>query len=97
MNWITELEECIRDYPVTLDKACKLSAAASHWPTCACGQLCKNLPREVDGAPLDARLRRLGFLFMDAVESEIWKDALDVFHQIEARTAELLKQQEEKI
>ena len=48
-----------------LKNACELS---SHWTTCACGQLCKSLPRNGRNAPVDPILANLGEVFMNNIE-----------------------------
>lgn len=45
-----------------------LYSMAGSWPTCACGQLCKDLPRSLGTkAPLDTKLNALGTLFSTAL------------------------------
>lgn len=90
-NWIEELEACIKLEP-SYEKYRKLSQKASSWPTCACGQLCKELPRYDDNCPKDRALRTLGIKFYDFIESGNWTEALETFHKIEKRTTELLCQ-----
>jgi hypothetical protein len=89
-DWITELEKSIKQEP---DRATyrQLCDRARTWPTCACGQLCKALPRREDGKPVDFDLQNLGIRFCMAIGSTNYEWALDIFGQIEARTAELMR------
>ena len=69
------------------------AALAGGWPTCACGQLCKLLPRfGVAGAPKDQLTRAIGIYFMEAVKRRDIRQARIQFDLIESRTAELLKE-----
>jgi hypothetical protein len=61
------------------------------WPTCACGQLCRDLPRTSVGMPSDIKLQQMGGIFCSEISVRDWKKALRVFYQIEARTEELLQ------
>lgn len=92
MNWIIELKKAIEKEP-TMTQMKRLLAQAGRWPTCACGELCKRLPRDKDKCPKDNRLRTLGQDFCLAVMCRGWPAALVTFREIEARTAELLAEQ----
>jgi len=105
MNWFEELENVKVD---DFDKLSKLVDLAKQWPTCACGELCKDLPKYCGGdsslekvAPADKRLRDLGSTFFNHVagmqkarHNDTFErrraSAIEIFHKIEARTAELL-------
>lgn len=63
---------------------------ASNWPTCACGQLCKHIPRGVNSSPLDFKLEYLGREFYQYIEAKNYKRALNIMHDIEARVREIL-------
>ena len=45
----------------------ELLNGAAGWPTCACGQLCKALPKRAGGAPADMELYHYGCNFVTAV------------------------------
>lgn len=69
---------------------------AQGWPTCACGQLCAELPRNDEGCPLDSILRDLGLLFNEQIRSRTWCWAFETLERIECRTNILLQEQEAK-
>lgn len=66
---------------------------AASWVTCACGQLCKDLPRGIDSAPEDVHLETLGMDFMSFIRHEKINEAKETLDRIEQRAVELLKQQ----
>lgn len=92
-NWLTMLKWCA-DNPERISRELRmeLGIAAGDWPTCACGELCRKLPRHVTGSPRDAALYVFGVEFSLDVRGSYWTNAIRVFHQIEERTAHLLKQ-----
>jgi hypothetical protein len=94
-DWIKVLKRAKRRRP-TVDELEDMIGLAYSWPTCACGQLCKALPRDEDGIPDDDSLIRLGLWFADSVVAEDWKHALEIFLEIEARTIELLAEMNTK-
>ena len=61
------------------------------WARCACGQVCYDLPRRYDGAPVDLRARHLGYGFNSNIHLENWDAAKITLDKIEARTAFLLQ------
>lgn len=74
---------------------------ASDWPTCACGQLCRALPRSIAGEPYDDQFHRLGMDFLSEIinmklmdsecdKESCRKNAIAIFKRIEERTIELL-------
>lgn len=63
---------------------------AADWPTCACGKLDKDIPRAEWGAPIDQELESLGCDFADAVDSDNFKNAMDVLENIQRRAGEVL-------
>ena len=90
-NWYTELDKAIKQEPseaTYLD----LKRRAYEWVTCACGQLCKALPRNCSGEPYDLKLTLSGIYFTKCIISKKWHKSLKVLNQIEARTAELLQE-----
>ena len=91
-NWLAFLEQaCAPDAErVVPSERYRVGCLARSWPTCACGQLCKSLPRDAHGAPHDRELLRLGTKFHVLIYNRDWKSALELFHQIEERTAHLL-------
>lgn len=92
-NWLTMLEALASGKrTLSLDEFIDLKCRARHWPTCACGVLCRALPRNSLGQPDDRILYRLGITFARSVLDAQWKPALRCFHKIEARTTLLLNQ-----
>jgi hypothetical protein len=80
---------------------------AADWVTCAVGTQCAAIPRSAGGRPLDDELRALGGLFYDLINKLqqknlgggpfgwVQRDALNILHRIEQRSAHLLRQTEE--
>lgn len=93
-NWLTRLEELNEKgngYRPSDQE--DLTTMAQGWPTCACGQLCKLLPKRGDTAvPEDNKLYNLGCRFYNLVCRCDWSSALDIFRQIEARSFKLLQE-----
>lgn len=89
-NWLTFLKSAVKKEPGEKEwrRAIRL---AGNWPTCACGQLCKALPREHGGYPVNYGLYQLGIDFSFKIDKRQWPSALSIFLKIEARTAKLLK------
>jgi hypothetical protein len=88
-----DIELVSEDY---LDEAKSL---ADNWVTCACGQLCKVLPRGGGNYPTDEELYDLGMDFArkinnleDTRQNEDRLKALEILNKIEARTTLLLEQ-----
>lgn len=89
----------------------KASRLAYGWVTCACGHLCRALPRDDDSMPLDSELQKYGSDFSsvislleeayptgDAKRLNYLRDrALGTLHEIEARTTLLLARLREEI
>ena len=92
-DWIDTLQQLKTNPVITTSQYEILIRKAGNWPTCACGQLCKALPKEVFGEPEDQKLQTLGMKFYGQVERQEWCLALETFYKIECRSAELLKQQ----
>ncbi len=69
-NWFLFLEKHPKD--INLKEMEQAEKLASKWVTCACGQLCKALPRGTSNSfnePKDPELSRLGYKFYNAIES----------------------------
>lgn len=93
-DWLAILDWLIATNPkLTEDQFELLLNAAERWPTCACGQLCKSLPRGVLGAPLDDIACSLGISFLQEIHNRRWQAARDTFLLIEERTKSLLVNQ----
>lgn len=74
-----------------------LSEWSAGWPTCACGNQCAILERDMNGQPLDMELRNSGLNFYAAIEEGNYKDALLILDRIEARAAVLVKEELAKL
>ncbi|QMV49831.1 MAG: hypothetical protein [Cryophage ML09] len=90
-NWFTELDNAIKAEP-TDDKFFDLERRASSWVTCACGELCKALPKGRNGQPENSYLYASGAEFTDAVHNKDWFYATIILERIEKKTIELLKE-----
>ena len=88
-NWYTELENAIKEEP-TEEKHLELLRLSDKWVTCACGQLCKNLPRNGNGQPRDEELFNYGIMFSYSISERYWFSALAILNLIEKRTIYLL-------
>ena len=68
---------------------------SGNWVTCACGQLCKDLPRESDkdNEPKDMDLTTLGVYFHGNILNKDWLNAKITLNDIEKRTQFLLNTQ----
>jgi hypothetical protein len=68
-NWFLFFEQPVED--ISYDALVKAENLASNWVTCACGQLCKALPRGTSNnpdEPKDPKLSELGYKFYDEIE-----------------------------
>lgn len=65
---------------------------AGNWVTCACGNQCDIIPRDVDGVPEDEKLDSLGMRFLEEVLDMEWTEAKKTLRQIELRSAQLIKE-----
>ncbi len=88
-NWLTFLKAAIKKEPSEAQWK-MVWEKSKQWPTCACGQLCREVPRNVLGSPEDRTLHELGLNFGEDVYWRNWPVALETFNKIEKRTAELL-------
>lgn len=91
-NWYTELDKAINEEP-TEEKYLYLFKRSGDWVTCACGELCKALPKDRNGQPEDLQLYKMGVDFTNCILAKHWHQALGTLNQIEARTAKLLNEQ----
>lgn len=91
-NWLTVLQELIDGRQLNPGEHFDLATRAMSWPKCACGQLCKLLPKRPDGRPDDKFLEDWGVAFYGAIVQREWSNALNIFNLIEERTALLLKE-----
>lgn len=90
-NWLTMLRALVAGkLQANTDLHRNLKRLAADWPTCACGQLCKNLPKTEGSIPEDWQLRVWGGDFAAYVSIGQWRDALKCFEKIEARASSLL-------
>lgn len=94
VNWLTLLKDIVDgNINLTPSQQETLTNQAIGWPTCACGQLCQNLPKRstISGAPQDAVLYSLGLTFAEEIGRQQYARALDTFQKIERRSAYLLR------
>jgi hypothetical protein len=94
-DWLVTLTELKEGKEFNTDQYIELCHLAQSWPTCACGQLCRLLPRRADGCPQDTTLRDLGCRFYELVKNRKWCVALEIFKHIECRSTQLLREQRE--
>lgn len=104
-NWLSWLNH-VR-YNASLKSLDEKRELAGDWPTCACGNMCDVIPRRNDGTPLDDTLDTLGYHFFKKIDAMHThkkhnsgkylfntrrKEAISIFHQIEQRSCEILKE-----
>ena len=92
-NWYTELDKAIKSEP-SRETYIELNRRAFDWVMGACAQLCKALPRDLNGRPEDRQLFFWDSAFADCILAKHWYQALDILNKIEARTSQLLKEQQ---
>lgn len=104
-NWLTFLRKAVR-HPrsITEEEWADARRRSGNWPTCACGEQCKALPRETGWkdafgndtlgpeSPKDKILGLLGMDFYHAVGMQRPNHALLIFQQIELRSIQLLRE-----
>jgi hypothetical protein len=86
-NWNKALDNPPESGSITHENMCKM---AESWVTCACGNICTELPRLSNGAPQDDILRGLGGMFTSAVKLCNWDCARTLLDEIESRASEVL-------
>jgi hypothetical protein len=96
-DWFAFLNQDIES--VSEDYFDEAKSLADNWVTCACGQLCKVLPRGNRNSPADDKLYDLGMDFArdinnlkDTRQNKDRLKALETLNKIEARTTLLLEQ-----
>lgn len=60
------------------------------WVTCACGNQCAAIPRDLDGEPKDKELAKAGARFHSLICSQSWEEARNTLRAIERRSKQLL-------
>lgn len=95
-DWFAFLKQDMES--ISEDSFDEANALADNWVTCACGQLCKVLPRGSGNCPTDEKLYELGMDFAHAIDDlrhtgldEDRLKALEILNKIEARTTLLLE------
>ena len=105
-QWIYDWPQIIRDLEAnayTESGKRDVLKASESWVTCACGNLCKDIPRGGGGVPLDDDLSNEGIDFSNNIrklcrsatahEREIYAvSARCCLFRIELRAAEILKE-----
>lgn len=96
-DWFAFLDQDIE--LISRDHLEEANALADNWVTCACGQLCKALPRTAGNAPEDKELDDLGMQFAHAMSevletqsNTVRDEAVEILKAIEARTTLLLQE-----
>ena len=94
-NWLSVLKDLAAGTSISIQDHARLTRLAGCWPTCACSQVCADLPRNWDKSPKDHHLKMLGLRFYHNIEDSKWTEALNKFHQIEQRVEQLLNENNE--
>lgn len=90
-NWYDVLDRWIKKQLTNSEKRTYI-ALACQWPTCACGNMCEIIPRGDTGAPHDFELSTLGHRFYIELSGNRPRKALDILHNIERRSAEVIRE-----
>lgn len=101
------------DWNIALDKAIagkltsaeivELKSKANKWVTCACGNLCSIIPRQIidgykmKGEPIDHELSGLGYYFNAHITNQYWELAKETLQKIESRSKILIFQELQKL
>lgn len=88
LDRIKSLDKDSKEYRILYNRMNRL---AGRWVTCACGNQCAAIPRSGEGEPLDLKLYNLGLQFPSYISTEDYDGAIDILHQIETRSSEILK------
>tara|TARA_R110000822_G_scaffold27129_1_gene81254 strand:+ start:253 stop:570 length:318 start_codon:yes stop_codon:yes gene_type:complete len=87
-NWYAYLDA---DKEVHIEHYQKATDLSRCWVTCACGQLCKVLPKDnFTNAPIDKILFDLGVSFQDSIIYNNFSKGKLILDEIEQRTFYLL-------
>lgn len=106
-NWFEFLNDCLRGTD-SISEGIVLRAGS--WVTCAVGNQCDKIQRDIDGEPYDNELARLGVDFyyvirdahylspkqehLTALQKDLILVAINTLHKIEARSAQILSEME---
>jgi len=88
-DWYKELESAISRKPTTKKRNLMIDKSFD-WVTCACGQSCKDIPRDSEGVPNDTLLQALGCEFSEFIQENNYWNAIYTLNRIEIRTSYLL-------
>lgn len=91
-DWNRALDLAIARQPVDPKTWVGMQYRSASWITCACGNQCAAIPRDISGAPIDLLLRVLGANFALQVGEEDWLGAKATLLAIESRAKELLSE-----
>jgi hypothetical protein len=89
-DWYDVLDRLIAGEKPTAEDRAAIQQRAGPWTTCACGQMCKILPRDSSKSPIDEQLRTLGGEFASMMNAGRYHDARKTLDKIEKRTTKLL-------
>jgi len=88
-NWF----EVLKREKIDRKKWNNLAKLSVSWVTCAVGNQCSIIPRDdMDGEPMDNKLKVLGFNFHQYIKTENRKGALDILEKIEIRSSEIIQE-----
>lgn len=93
IDWNAILDDAIKGKKVDENM---MHARAGEWTTCACGNLCDVLERDLDGEPMDKELSRLGMDFYNNIEDKEYKKAKKTLALIEKHSAKLIAVKEKQ-
>ena len=68
----------------------KASVMAAKWPTCAVGDQCKDIPRNVHGMPKSKTMQNLGVSFYRSIIDQEINKAKFYMQQIEIRSSQII-------
>ena len=88
-DWNAFLENPPQKRKAEFRIACNL---AGEWVTCACGNLCDIIPRDMIGCPYDSELELLGLDFHHSIAMANFIKAKETLAKIEKRSEEIIFQ-----
>jgi hypothetical protein len=89
-DWYDVLDRLIAGEKPSEAERVTIQQRAGPWTTCACGQMCKIIPRDSSKSPIDEQLRTLGGAFAQQMSAGHYHDARKTLDKIEKRTAKIL-------
>jgi hypothetical protein len=95
-NWNDFLQRAVEN-KISEDEQEHAEELAGDWVTCACGNQCSILDRDVDGEPADRLLYELGLQFDTDIRYRKYDTAIETLKKIEIRSTTLIQEKLESL